>query len=366
MNPAVEALLRGMIDQKASDLHLRVGTPPVYRVNGTLLRAQMPPLSAQELQQIAQSLLTQKQSELFALNQELDFARGIPGVGRFRVNAFKQRNTPAFAIRATQTEVPAFGYLGLPDVLLDVSMKKRGLVLVTGTTGSGKSTLLASMINHVNANIPANIITIEDPIEYLFRDVRSTIVQREIGSDTQDFPSALRACFRQDPDILLIGEIRDTVTMETALSAADTGHLVMSTLHTMNCVETISRIISFFPPHQHEQIRLILSNVLVAIVSLRLLPRKDGRGRVPASEILINNAAIAEYILNPDKTHLILPAVREGFKQYGSRSFDQSLLQMYNDDLISIETAKQNASNPDDFELKVGGIEGTSDRSWNG
>ena len=366
MNAALEGLLRAMVEQGASDLHLRAGSPAVYRVNGELFRARMNSFSPDDMRQFAASLLNQQQLALFEQNQEIDFARGIPGVGRFRINAFKQRGSASFAIRSTRTQVPLFADLGLPEVLLDVAMKRRGLILVTGTTGSGKSTLLASMLNHVNMSVPVNIITIEDPIEYLFKDARGTVVQREIGSDTVDFPSALRACFRQDPDVLLIGEIRDSITMETALSAADTGHLVMSTLHTMNSVETISRIISFFPPFQHEQIRLILSCVLVAIVSLRLLPRKDGQGRVPACEILINNATIAEYLLDPDKTHLIMGAVREGVRQYGSCSFDQSLLQLYNDDQITLETARQNASNPDDFALKIGGIEGTSDRSWSG
>jgi len=222
------------------------------------------------------------------------------------------------------------------------------------------------MIEHVNNNDSVNVITIEDPIEFLFKDRKSTIAQREVGTDSKSFRDALRSSFREDPDVTLIGEIRDKITMETALSAADTGHLVMSTLHTMNCVETIHRIISFFPPYQHEQVRLILSGVLVAIISLRLLPRKDGTGRIPATEILINNATVAECLMDPNKTHMLMAAVREGFTQYGSRSFDQSLLQLYRDDIITLAVAKQNANNPDDFELKVAGVEGTSDRSWSG
>jgi len=360
----IQNLLKAMIDQNASDLHLRAGAPPIFRVNGTLYRAQMDSLMPDAMDMIAEQLMNPRQKELFAENCELDFARGIKGVGRFRINAFRQRGTPSFAIRATQTDIPQFDTLNMPEVILDIAMKKRGLVLVTGTTGSGKSTLLASMIDHINRSTAVNIITIEDPIEYLFKDKKSTVVQREIGADTVSFGDALRSAFRQDPDILLIGEIRDRETMETALSAADTGHLVMSTLHTMNCVETISRIVSFFPPHQHDQIRLVLSGTLVAIISLRLLPTKDGTGRIPATEILINNANIAELLLHQEKSHLILNAVKEGYSQYGSRSFDQSLLQLYSDDRISLGVAKQNASNPDDFELKVGGIAGTSDRSW--
>ncbi|MBD3418815.1 MAG: PilT/PilU family type 4a pilus ATPase, partial [Chitinivibrionales bacterium] len=281
-----------------------------------------------------------------------------------RVNAFRQRGTISLAIRSIKTDVPRFEALNLPEIILDIAMRKRGLVLVTGTTGSGKSTLLASMVEHVNNNSSSNIVTIEDPIEYLYRDKKSIIVQREVGPDTNSFTNALRSCFRQDPDIILIGEIRDKETMEIAVSAADTGHLVMSTLHTMNAVETISRVISFFPPHQHDQIRLVLSSVLVSIISLRLLPRSNGQGRVPAAEILINNAAIAEYLLDQEKTHLINPAIAEGYTTYGSQTFDQSLLQLYKEDLIRFSLAKQNANNPDDFELKVKGIEGTSDRSW--
>jgi len=360
----ISALLKAIFDKKASDLHMRVGGPPVLRINGTLYRAQMDTLSPADMEEVFKQLMSPAQYESFNANQELDFAYGLKGVGRFRINAFRQRGSAALAIRSIRTDVPTFEELSLPDVILDIAMNKRGLILVTGTTGSGKSTLLASMIDHVNTHASNNIITIEDPIEFLHHDKKSIIVQREIGTDTHDFPTALRSCFRQDPDIILIGEIRDQVTMEIALSAADTGHLVVSTLHTMNAVETISRVVSFFPPHQHAQCRLVLSTTLVAIVSLRLLPRKDGAGRVPASEILINNAAIAEYIRDPEKFHLIMTAIAEGHMQYGSQTFDQSLLQLYRDDLISLQIAKQYANNPDDFELKIKGVEGTSDRSW--
>ena len=361
----VASLLKAMVDKGASDLHLRAGSPPILRINGTLFRAQMEPLSPADTRQLTDELMEDRHKAAFSENRELDFAVGLPGIGRFRINAFRQRGTPALAIRSTRTEVPRFSELNVPEVIRDIAMKRRGLILVTGTTGSGKSTLLASMIDHINTSKSANVITVEDPIEFLFKDKMSTIAQREIGADTESFTEALRASFRQDPDVLLIGEIRDKETMQTALSAADTGHLVMSTLHTMNSLETISRIISFFPPHEHEQVRLVLSGVLVAVISLRLLPRKDGSGRIPATEILINNAAIAEYLVAPEKTSLIMNAVREGFTQYGSRSFDQSLLQLYQDEIISLAVAKQNANNPDDFELRVGGIEGTSDRSWN-
>lgn len=360
----IQALLKLMVDQGASDLHLRVGIPPVFRVNGELFRAQMEPVKKDDLELAVKTLMREEQFAKFNQDDEFDFAVGMKDVGRFRINAFRQRGTISLAVRSIKTIVPDFSELCLPEVILDIAMRKRGLILVTGTTGSGKSTLLASMIEHVNNNASVNIVTIEDPIEFLYRDKRSIIAQREIGPDTHNFANALRASFRQDPDIILIGEIRDKETMETAMSAADTGHLVVSTLHTMNAVETISRIISFFPPHQHDQVRLVLSSVLVAVVSLRLLPRKDNSGRVPAAEILINTANIAEYILDPEKSHLILPAICEGYTQYGSQSFDQALLHLYQEDLISLQVAKQNASNPDDFELQVRGVQGTSDRRW--
>ncbi|HUI93252.1 MAG TPA: PilT/PilU family type 4a pilus ATPase [Chitinivibrionales bacterium] len=360
----INKLLKTMFENKASDLHIRVGTPPTFRINGALFRAQMEAVSFQEMEQVCAKIMRPDQKETFDKTNELDFAMGLKGVGRFRINASRQRGTPSLAIRSIKTLIPAFSELNLPNVILDLAMKKRGLILVTGTTGSGKSTLLASMIDHINESTAVNIVTIEDPIEYLYKDKKSIIAQREVGPDTFRFANALRASFRQDPDVILIGEIRDKDTMETAMSAADTGHMVMSTLHTMNTMETISRVLSFFPPHQHQQVRLVLSNVLVAVVSLRLLPNKANNGRVPAVEIMINNAAIAEYVLNPEKAHLILPAICEGYTQYGSQSFDQSLLQLYRDDLITLQVAKQNATNPDDFELRVKGVEGTSDRRW--
>jgi len=360
----IQNLFKMMFENNASDLHLRVGVQPVFRVYGQLVRCQMEAIKPSEMEQIVQTLMTADQYAAFNKNNELDFAIGVKGIGRFRINAYRQRGTASLAIRSIQTQVPNFSDLSLPQVILDIAMAPRGLILVTGTTGSGKSTLLASMVDHINENSSSNIITIEDPIEFLYKDKKSIIAQRELGSDTCSFANALRASFRQDPDIILIGEIRDRETIETALSAADTGHLVMSTLHTMNTVETISRIISFFPPHQHDQIRLLLSNVLVAVISLRLLPRKDGSGQVPAAEILINNGNISELILKPEKTNLITQAISEGYNHYGSQTFDQSLLSLYQDDLITLQTAKIYASNPDDFELQVRGVQGTSDRRW--
>lgn len=361
---SIQSLLKLMVEKNASDLHMRAGVTPVLRINGELFRLQTDPVKPDEMEQSLQSLMSPEQYSEFHKSNEYDFAVGVRGIGRFRINAYRQRGTSSVAVRYIKTRVPDFNELCLPQVILDIAMHKRGFILVTGTTGSGKSTLLASMIEHINNNASCNVVTIEDPIEFLYKDKKSIIAQREVGPDARSFADALRASFRQDPDIILIGEIRDRETMETALSAADTGHLVVSTLHTMNTVETISRIISFFPPHQHDQIRLVLSNVLVAIISLRLLPRLDGQGRVPASEILINNANIAELIMQPDKSHLILQAIADGYTQYGSQTFDQSLLNLYQEELISLQVAKQYASNPDDFDLKVRGVQGTSDRTW--
>ncbi len=360
----IHRMLSTMIDQDASDLHIRVGCPPIFRVSGALYHAKTSPLTLDDIQNILKTLLTGEQLTRYSRDLELDVGVGLSSVGRFRLNVAQQRGTPSISIRSIKTVVPSFHELNLPSVILDIAMKKRGLILVTGTTGSGKSTLLASMIRHINDTTAVNIVTVEDPIEFLYADNKSIIAQRELGTDTRSFAHALRASFRQDPDVILIGEIRDRETIETALSASDTGHLVMSTLHTMNAVETVSRILSFFPPHQHHQVHLLLSSVLVGVISLRLIPRKDGKGRVPAAEIMINNATISEYLRDHDKVSLITEAVRDGYSQYGSQTFDQSIFQLYQDDLVSYQVAKQNASNPDDFELRVGGIAGTSDRGW--
>jgi len=360
----IEKLLEMVVQQNASDLHLRCGSPAILRINGTLYRAKMDPLSPDQLQNFLHQLTSEQQHQNFLREKELDFAFQLGSMGRFRINVFFELGAPAFAIRSTRLQIPPFTSLGLPEIIRDLSMRKRGLILVTGTTGSGKSTLLASMLEHINQNASKNIITIEDPIEFLFEDKNATFAQREIGTDALSFEYALRSCFRQDPDIIMIGEMRDVVTVESTLAAADTGHLVMSTLHTMNATETISRIISFFPPHQHDQVRIILSNVLVAIISLRLLPRADNQGLVPACEILINSPNISELILDKDKHHLITEAIADGKVQYGSRTFDQSLMDLYQQQLVTMATARQNATSPDDFQLKVSGVEGTSDRRW--
>lgn len=357
-------ILHTMVNKGASDLHLRVGCVPYFRIHGNLFGVKMDPLPLESLRAIIQDLLSAEQLELLSHRKEVDVGVGVPGIGRFRVNVYLQRNTPAIAFRHIKTEIPSFEELHVPSVALEIAMQRRGLVLVTGTTGSGKSTLLASMIDHINANRAVNIITVEDPIEFLHRNKKAAIAQREIGIDTTSYSTALRAAMRQDPDVILMGEIRDEETMMGALTAADTGHFVLSTMHTLNAVETVSRAISFFPAHQHEQVRLLLSSVLKAVISMRLIPRKDGKGLVPACEIMIKNATVEEYLLDPHKLRMIPEVIASGYKQYGSQGFDQSLEQLYRDELVSFQVAQQYASNPDDFELKViGGISGTSDRN---
>jgi twitching motility protein PilT len=294
----------------------------------------------------------------------MDLALSVSKMGRFRINMYKQRGTVGIAIRRVNTKVPSFEELNLPDVIKDIANYKRGLVIVTGTTGSGKSTTLASMVEHINDTRSENILTIEDPIEYIYRDKKSIISQREVGGDTEGFAAALRYAFRQDPDIILVGEIRDADTMGIALTAADTGHLVLTTLHTLNTVETISRIIAFFPPHQHQQIRLLLAGTLKSIICQRLLPRADGPGRVPAVEVLVSSASVREALVNPEKTNSIMDLVESGTVQYGMQSFDQSIMKLYRSGLISYEESLAQCSNPDDFDLRVKGITSASDKGW--
>jgi twitching motility protein PilT len=353
-----------MVQRNGSDLLLKVGRAPTIRVNGELATLEMQPLRPEDLKLLAEQIMTPRQVKEFAEKKEADFAIGVPGVGRFRTNIYQQRGTLAFAFRAIPYEVKTIRELALPPVLEEISLRPRGLVLVTGITGSGKSTALAAMINHVNNSRRVNIITIEDPIEFLHRDVMSNISQREVGSDTLSFGSALRHVLRQDPDVILLGEIRDMETLDTALKAADTGHLVFSTLHTTDATQTIARIISFYPPHQHQEIRALLSTALQAVVSLRLVPRKDSRGRVPAAEVLINTAAVADNIRDIEKALNIPDLIAEGTVSYGMQSFDQSLMKWYKDEMITYESALFFSSNPSEFALRASGIASASDRTF--
>jgi twitching motility protein PilT len=351
-----------MVRRNGSDLLLKVGRPATIRVNGDLVALETAPLKPEELKSLAEQIMTPRQVKEFAEHKEADFAIGVPGVGRFRTNVYQQRGTVAFAFRAIPYEVKTIRDLNLPPVLEEIGLRPRGLVLVTGVTGSGKSTALAAMINHINTNRRVNIITIEDPIEFLHRDQLANISQREVGNDTLSFSSALRHVLRQDPDVILIGEIRDMETLDTALKAADTGHLVFSTLHTTDATQTINRVISFFPPHQHEEVRHLLSTALQAVVSLRLVPRKDGRGRVPASEVLVNTATVADNIRDIAKQLNIPDLIAEGSVQYGMQSFDQSLYQWFSQGIISYESAIFYATKPSEFALKVSGVDASSSK----
>lgn len=353
-----------LIERRGSDLLLKSGQPPIIRVSGSLVALPMPPLRPEELKALAEHLMTPRQMKEFLETHEADFGIGVAGVGRFRTNVYQQRGTLAFSFRAIPYEVQTLEELQLPKVMSQIALKSRGLVLVTGVTGSGKSTALAAMIDHVNRNRRVNVITIEDPIEFLHRDRLATVSQREVGTDTYSFGAALRHVLRQDPDVILIGEIRDLETMDTAIKAADTGHLVLSTIHTTDATQTISRILSFYPPHQHAEIRMLLSTALQAVVSLRLVPRADGQGRVPAAEVLINSAAVADNIRDHQRALDIPDLIAEGGVTYGMQSFDQSLMRWYQEGVISYEDALRNATNPSEFELRVSGISATSDRTF--
>jgi twitching motility protein PilT len=361
----VNELLKNAHAKGASDLHLKVGSNPILRVNGELAPLTTESrLSQEDTLKIAFSVMSPGQRELFKKKNDIDLAYSVPGLGRFRCNIFIQRGTIGLVFRVIPMRIPTIDELLLPEVLKKISMEPRGLILVTGTTGSGKSTTLASMIDNINTNKTEHIMTIEDPIEYLHRDKRSIVNQREIGNDTESFSKALRAAMRQDPDVILVGEMRDFETIQTALTAAETGHLVLSTLHTVDAVETVNRIISVFPPYQHKQVRMQLASVLKAIISMRLVPKMDGNGRVPAVEVLIATTMIKDCILDPEKSKMLHDVVAQGALHYGMQTFDQSLFNLFKGGLISYEEAIRRATNPDDFALRVKGIQSTSDLTF--
>jgi twitching motility protein PilT len=359
-----KGVLQQMVQRGASDLHLKVGRPPTLRVHGELVTLDMPAMRPDDLKTLAEQVMTARQIKEFAENKEADFAIGVPGIGRFRVNVYQQRGTIAYALRAIPYQTRTLEELLLPAVCGEIALRPRGLVLVTGITGSGKSTALAAMIQHVNEKRHANVITIEDPIEFLHRDINCHVNQREVGTDTRSFAQALRRVLRQDPDVVLIGEIRDLDTLDTALKAADTGHLVFATLHTTDATQTINRVLSFYPPHQQAEVRFALSSALQAVVSLRLVPRADKPGRVPACEVLVNTAAVREQIRDMSKSLNIPDLIKEGTTQYGMQSFDQSLMAWYTRGVISYESALFYATNPSEFALRVQGVAGGSDTSW--
>ncbi|MGI9590058.1 MAG: type IV pilus twitching motility protein PilT [Myxococcota bacterium] len=363
LNDILKIALKG----GASDIHLKSGLPPMFRVDGALVPLKNGErMQPEAITKMAFGIMNQIQKARFEETREVDLAYGIAGLGRFRVNVFQQRGSVGIVFRVIPFGVKSIEHLHLPKVIESIAMEHRGLILVTGTTGSGKSTTLASMIEYINANRTCHIMTIEDPIEFLIRDRRSIVNQREIGVDTQSFSMALRAALRQDPDVVLVGEMRDFETIETAITAAETGHLVMSTLHTLDATETINRIISVFPPYQQKQIRLQLSSILKAVISQRLVPRADGKGRVPALEVMISTARIRECIADKERTKEINDAISKGFTTYGMQTFDQSLMNLVKQELVTYDEALKHVTNPDDFALRFRGIGSTSDGTWEG
>jgi len=355
-------LLKITFEKRASDLHIKVGVPPILRIDGRLSPNETEKRTTQEdALAVAFGIMTPAQKVKFKEKNELDMAYAVPGLGRFRVNVFQQRGSVGMVFRMVPARILSFEELMLPGVLQKVAAEQRGLILVTGTTGSGKSTTLASLIDYINTIRTANIVTIEDPIEFLHRDKKSIVNQREIGSDTFSFSDALRSALRQDPDVILVGEMRDFETISTALTAAETGHLVLSTLHTLDAAETVNRIITVFPPYQQKQVRMQLASVIKGIISQRLVAKADGNGRVPAVEVMLGTLSVREAIIDDAKTRQIPSIIAAGMTHYGMQTFDQSLLMLYKKGLITYDEALTTASNPDDFALKVKGVQSTSD-----
>ena len=358
----VDDLLRIAVERKASDLHLKVGNHPYLRIDGSLHPlAEQPRISPEDMLSMAFSMMTNRQKQKFKETAELDLSYGVPGLGRFRVNIFQQRDNVGMVLRVIPTKIKSIDDLMLPPIINKICEEKRGIVLVTGTTGSGKSTTLAAMVDRINSSRPDHIMTIEDPIEFLHRDKKGFVNQREVEVDTANFATAPRAGLRQDPDVILVGEMRDLETISTALLAAETGHLVFSTLHTLDAPETIQRIIAVFPPPEQKQIRMQMASTLRAIVSQRLVGRADGNGRVPAVEVLISTAYIRDCVITPEKTRLIRDAIASGTSQYGMQTFDQSLYDLHSKGLITYEEALLHATNVDDFKLRIAGIHSSSD-----
>ncbi|MCU1485061.1 MAG: Tfp pilus assembly protein pilus retraction ATPase PilT [Actinomycetia bacterium] len=349
----LEDLLRFLVERRGSDLHLKVGAPPRVRVDGHLQPAPFEAPTAADVERLAFALLPAARADEFEATNEADFALDRPGLGRFRVNVYRQRGTVALVLRAVAPGVPSFASLGLPPVVPTLAEERRGLVLVTGPTGSGKTTTIASMIDHINATRSVNIVTIEDPIEVLHPDKQSIVSQREIGADTDGFAQAMRRVLRQDPDVIFVGEMRDPETVWAALTAAETGHLVLSTLHTADTAETVNRIVDFFPADQHKQVRLSLAGSLRGIVSQRLVGRADGVGRTPAVEVLVNTGRIFDRIVDPDAPGESLRELVAAGDYYGMQSFDQALLRLYADGVVSLRDALATATNPSDLRVAL-------------
>ncbi len=361
----LQQLLSECANRKASDLHLKAGSRPILRIHGHLeIQDDLPPVNQEFVRRSVMTLLGEQRYDLLMQGREIDLGYRLPGIGRFRVNTFLCQGEVRAVFRHVPERTPTFQELYLPKVLERLCMERRGMILVTGITGSGKSTTLAAMIGFMNRNRNDHVVTIEDPIEYVHDDNKCVISQREVGQDSVSFAHALRAALREDPDIILVGEMRDLETMEVALHAAETGHLVLSTLHTLNATETVNRVISTFPPHQEEQIRNQIAAVLQGIICQRLVVRADGKGRVPAVEVMLATGLLRDCIRDSTKTHDMPAFIAAGQAQYGMQTFDQSLLQLHREELITYETARDAATNPDDFDLKVKGILSTGEMTW--
>src|SRR6266853_562239 len=358
----VNDLLKSAVAAGASDLHIKVGSYPMMRLRGALVPVtEEKRVDHADVVSMSAAVMSKVHADKFKDANEVDLAYGVPGLGRFRVNVFQQRGTVGMVLRVIPTQIKTIDELGLPPALKALASEERGLVLVTGTTGSGKSTTLAAMVDHINKTRKAHVMTVEDPIEFLHRDQQSIINQREVAVDTRSFAFALRSALRQDPDVILVGEMRDHETIETGLLAAETGHLVFSTLHTLDATETINRIIAVFQPHQQKQVRLQMAAVLKGVISQRLIPSVDGKNRVPAVEVMVSTAFIRDCIVDKDKTSLIHGAIAAGTSQYGMQTFDQSIFGLFEQGFVSYEEALRWATNVDEFKLKVQGISTTSD-----
>lgn len=358
MSVSLDEILKLATQKGASDVHLKAGLIPVIRKHGDLrpLSSSLATLSGEEIEVMAHGLMDEKQKAQFEAQKDLDLSYGIPGLGRYRINVLKQRGTVRMVIRNIPDRILNFEELNLPSTIGKIAETERGLILVTGATGSGKSSTLAAMVDHINRTQSKHILMIEDPTEYLIKDRKSIITQRELGSDTISFALSLRAALRQDPDVILIGEMRDRETIEIALLAAETGHLVISTLHTTDAQETINRVLSSFEPHQQYQVRLQLAAVLKSVVSQRLCQRKNGQGYVPALEVLMNNKRVADCIADPERTHELRSIMEESKSVWGMTTFDQSLLEMVHEEKISYEEALKTSTNPENFAIRYSGV----------